>query len=37
MSNTLYYAKLFGHTSESLKQRLGVIDSKDPVVSADER
>lgn len=37
MSNTLYYAKLFGHTAESLKQRLGVIDSKDPVVSADER
>jgi len=37
MSNTLYYSKLFGHTSESLKQRLGVIDSKVPTVSADER
>lgn len=25
MSNTIYYAKLFGHPSESLKKRLGVI------------
>ncbi|MBU0689598.1 MAG: lytic transglycosylase domain-containing protein [Gammaproteobacteria bacterium] len=25
MSNTIYYAKLFGHPSESLKQRLGVV------------
>ncbi|NCP80210.1 MAG: lytic transglycosylase domain-containing protein, partial [Gallionella sp.] len=37
MSNTIYYAKLFGHSDETLKQRLGVIDSKVPVVSADER
>ncbi|GAB1232273.1 lytic transglycosylase domain-containing protein [Ferrigenium sp. UT4] len=37
MSNTLYYAKLFGQRSESLKQRLGVIDSKTPDVAADER
>ncbi|MDP2761155.1 MAG: transglycosylase SLT domain-containing protein [Sideroxyarcus sp.] len=37
MSNTLYYAKLFGHPTESLKQRLGVIDSKVPAVAANER
>jgi soluble lytic murein transglycosylase len=30
MSNTIYYAKLFGHPSESLKQRLGVVGSNNP-------
>ncbi|MDD2700096.1 MAG: transglycosylase SLT domain-containing protein [Sideroxydans sp.] len=30
MSNTIYYAKLFGHPSESLKQRLGVIATNKP-------
>lgn len=29
MSNTIYYAKLFGRPTESLKQRLGVIAAKD--------
>jgi soluble lytic murein transglycosylase len=28
MSNTVYYAKLFGHNAPSLKQRLGVIEGK---------
>lgn len=28
MSNTVYYARLFGHTTPSLKQRLGMLDSK---------
>jgi soluble lytic murein transglycosylase len=28
MSNTVYYARLFGHASPSLKQRLGMIDGK---------
>ncbi len=28
MSNTVYYAKLFGQPGSSLKQRLGVIDAK---------
>jgi soluble lytic murein transglycosylase len=28
MSNTVYYARLFGHAAPSLKQRLGVIDGK---------
>lgn len=37
MSNTLYYAKLFGQPNASLKQRMGVIDSKIPAISADER
>ena len=27
MSNTIYYSKLFGQTSQSLKQRLGIIDA----------
>lgn len=31
MSNTIYYAKLFGHPSESLKNRLGVIAPRSPV------
>jgi len=30
MSNTIYYAKLFGHPSESLKQRLGVVGPNTP-------
>ncbi|MFH2134010.1 MAG: transglycosylase SLT domain-containing protein [Pseudomonadota bacterium] len=30
MSNTIYYAKLFGHPSESLKQRLGVVATNKP-------
>jgi soluble lytic murein transglycosylase len=30
MSNTIYYAKLFGHPSESLKERLGVIATNKP-------
>ena len=30
MSNTIYYAKLFGHPSESLKARLGVIATNKP-------
>jgi soluble lytic murein transglycosylase len=30
MSNTIYYAKLFGHPSESLRQRLGVVDTNKP-------
>ena len=25
MSNTIYYAKLFGRTSQTLKERLGII------------
>lgn len=37
MSNTLYYAKLFGQPDASLKQRMGVIDSKIPAISANER
>lgn len=37
MSNTIYYARLFGHSDETLKQRLGVIEGKAPTVSADER
>ncbi len=28
MSNTIYYSKLFGQTSQSLKQRLGVIQAR---------
>jgi soluble lytic murein transglycosylase len=28
MSNTIYYSKLFGQTSQSLKQRLGVIEAR---------
>jgi len=28
MSNTMYYARVFGHATPSLKQRLGVIDAK---------
>ena len=28
MSNTVYYARLFGHASPSLKQRLGMIEGK---------
>lgn len=28
MSNTVYYAKLFGHSAPSLKQRLGTIEGK---------
>jgi soluble lytic murein transglycosylase len=28
MSNTIYYSKLFGQTSLSLKQRLGIIEAK---------
>ena len=28
MSNTVYYARVFGHAAPSLKQRLGVIDGK---------
>jgi len=31
MSNTIYYAKLFGHSSESLKNRLGVIAARSSV------
>jgi soluble lytic murein transglycosylase len=30
MSNTIYYAKLFGHPSESLKARLGTVASSKP-------
>ncbi|MBU4046667.1 MAG: lytic transglycosylase domain-containing protein [Gammaproteobacteria bacterium] len=30
MSNTIYYAKLFGHPSESLKQRMGVVGTNKP-------
>lgn len=30
MSNTIYYAKLFGHPSESLKERLGIIATNKP-------
>lgn len=37
MSNTHYYARLFGHPDGSLKQRLGVIDSKPPAVATNER
>ena len=29
MSNTVYYARLFGHASPSLKQRLGMIEGRD--------
>ena len=29
LSNTVYYAKLFGETSQTLKQRLGTIDGRD--------
>ncbi len=28
LSNTVYYAKLFGQTSQTLKQRLGIVDSR---------
>ena len=31
MSNTVYYAQLFGQPPRSLKQRLGVIEGKNPV------
>lgn len=41
MSNTVYYAKLFGHSTPSLKQRLGLIDgskiSVDYPAKSDER
>ncbi len=37
MSNTLYYAELFGDAAPSLKQRLGTIDSSEPAASANER
>ncbi len=30
MSNTIYYAKLFGHSSESLKDRMGVVATNKP-------
>jgi len=30
MSNTIYYAKLFGNTAESLKARLGTIAARNP-------
>lgn len=30
LSNTMYYSKLFGQTSQSLKQRLGTIDAQNP-------
>jgi soluble lytic murein transglycosylase len=30
MSNTIYYAKLFGRPAESLRQRLGVVDTNKP-------
>ena len=30
MSNTIYYSKLFGQPSESLKKRLGVIEARNP-------
>lgn len=30
MSNTVYYAKLFGQSAPSLKQRLGIIEGKKP-------
>ena len=39
MSNTVYYSKLFGQTSMSLKQRLGTIDArseKNQKVARDE-
>jgi soluble lytic murein transglycosylase len=29
LSNTVYYAKLFGETTQTLKQRLGIIDGRD--------
>lgn len=31
MSNTVYYAQLFGQPPRSLKQRLGIIEGKNPV------
>jgi len=31
MSNTVYYSKLFGQTSQSLKQRLGTIEARDDI------
>ncbi len=40
LSNTMYYSKLFGQTSKSLKQRLGVIEAatdKDQRSQRDER
>jgi soluble lytic murein transglycosylase len=40
MSNTVYYAKLFGQATPSLKQRLGVIEGKlsaNPRTMANER
>lgn len=40
MSNTIYYSKLFGQTSQSLKQRLGIIaaiDEKSQKASRNER
>lgn len=40
MSNTMYYSKLFGQTSQSLKQRLGTIEAmseKDRKASRNER
>lgn len=37
MSNTLYYAKLFGHSSESLKQRLGVIAARNSSKQATDK
>ncbi|BCK86373.1 soluble lytic murein transglycosylase [Sideroxyarcus emersonii] len=40
LSNTMYYSKLFGQTSQSLKQRLGVIEAatdKNQKFQRDER
>ncbi|MDD5057139.1 MAG: transglycosylase SLT domain-containing protein [Sideroxydans sp.] len=36
MSNTIYYSKLFGQTSQSLKQRMGTIEAKKQA-TADEQ
>lgn len=37
MSNTIYYAKLFGHSSESLKKRLGMIAPRNPANQRDDK
>jgi len=35
MSNTVYYSKLFGHPTQSLKQRLGTIAARDDIRKTD--
>ena len=34
MSNTVYYAKLFGHAAPSMKQRMGVIEGRAVAINA---